>query len=49
MKFTNSRGYTAEVLVSNSERVIYNSYDRDGKILQLNNCLPRSSFTRDWN
>lgn len=49
MKFTNHRGYTAVVLISNSERVIYNSFDKDGKVLQLNNCLSRKSFTEQWN
>lgn len=47
-RFVNSRGYTAVVIIDHPERVIYNSFDRKGETLQLNNCLPRESFDRQW-
>jgi hypothetical protein len=47
-EYTNSRGYTAFVTEETQELVLYNSFDRQGRMLQMNNCLSADRFHATW-
>lgn len=48
MKYENARGYTAEVVARNDERVIYHAWDERGDRIQNNCCRSPEGFDRDW-
>lgn len=47
-KFTNSRGYVAVVFAHVEGRVLYDTRDEEGRVIQTNGCVSERFFFQNW-